>query len=215
MTKRLFALLNGIWLLSLLALTASAREVPDLTRQDCSIEVVVEYGGKPVSGGTLTAIRVGQIAEEDGNYFFCRIPDGAPLENIQSPRTVEEMEAFAKAQAGLDTHTASVQNGKAGFYGLPTGLYLMVQKSPAEGYSPLKAFLVSLPYNENGQYLYHVTAHAKTELERTPKPTTPPSPTPSGELPQTGTLNWPVPVLAGMGLMLMMLGWWMKKTNQT
>ena len=34
-----------------------------------------------------------------------------------------------------------------------------------------------------------------------------PSPTGPGELIQTGQLNWPIPVLAGLGVLLFMAGW--------
>jgi len=92
---------------------------------------------------------------------------------------------------------------------------------------------------KTGELTYDVDATAKPELEReasptsptptpTPTPTTPPddppgeveipddptplapTPTKSGPgLPQTGQLNWPVPVLVGAGALFLLLGLWL------
>ena len=62
--------------------------------------------------------------------------------------------------------------------------------------------------NEDGHYRYDIDAAGK--FKPTPKPDTPDKPnTPGSHLPQTGQLNWPVPVLAGAGLVLFALGWWL------
>lgn len=65
---------------------------------------------------------------------------------------------------------------------LTTGLYLILQETPAKGFGLLSAFLVSVPYLKNGSYVYDVTAVAKPELEREPEtePTQPVT-VPSGE----------------------------------
>ena len=62
---------------------------------------------------------------------------------------------------------------------------------------------MSLPFLKDGDYLYDLDAQAKTELEQVPKPPQ----KPGGKLPQTGQLNWPVPVLAAAGLTLFGIGW--------
>lgn len=62
------------------------------------------------------------------------------------------------------------------------------------------------PMNESGHYVYEVNAEAKFQLHREPKPTTPPKPS-EPTLPQTGQLNWPIPVLVISGLCLFSAGW--------
>ena len=84
-----------------------------------------------------------------------------------------------------------------------------MQNRAAEGYSKLSPFLVSVPYLEEGRYVYDVTAAVKSELEREPE-TTPPTTKPPQKLPQTGQLNWPVPVLATAGMMTLVFGWWLR-----
>lgn len=209
--RKVITLVLALSVLLLLPLTAYAHDVPQ-EREDCSIEVIVRYDGENVDGGTLTAIKVGYVDEEDGNYFFAQEYTGAKLEDIASADAPGEQNKFYnenKDSFEFYTQPQSVENGKATFTGLPTGLYLIIQEQAAEGFSKLSAFLVSVPYLEDGEYRYHVTAAIKSELEREPEsePTTPPPTVPDDpKLPQTGQLNWPIPLMAVGGLALFVFG---------
>lgn len=208
--KRIFVLLLTLSVLLSIPLTAHAHDVPQ-ERNDCSIEVIVRYDGEDVSGGTLTAIKVGYVDEEDGNYYFYQEMTGVKIEDIASseaPAIQKEFYTNNKDNHDFYTQTQSVKDGKATFSGLSTGLYLIVQNEAADGFSKLGAFLVSVPYMENGEYQYHVTASMKSELEREPEPTDPPPTKPNDpKLPQTGQLNWPIPLMVVAGLAFFMVGW--------
>lgn len=208
--KRIVSALLILTVLLGLPVRASAHDAPE-ERNDCTIEVSVRYDGEAVSGGTLTVIRVGYVDEENGDYFFSRILTKTKIEDIQSPDTVTELEEFYRnnrANYAFYKQTATVSGGKAVFSALPTGLYLVVQETVAPGYSKLNSFLVSLPYMKGGEYQYNITANHKPALEREPDPTEPEPTKPSDpKLPQTGQLNWPVPLMAASGLGLFVLGW--------
>ena len=212
--KKMITVLLALSVLLSFPLTAYAHDVPQ-ERDDCSIEVIVRYDGENVDGGTLTAIRVGYVDEENGNYFFSQELTGTLLEDIASAALPGELYDFYennKKNHEFYVQTQSVKDGKATFAGLPTGLYLIIQEKAAKGFSKLDPFLVSVPYMEDGQYLYDVTAAIKSELEREPESTPPPSTKPDGpKLPQTGQLNWPVPVLAVSGLAMFTLGFLLRK----
>ena len=214
MMKRLISLLFTAILLCSLALPAYAHDVSQ-DRNDCTIEVVVRYDGEDVSGGTLTAVKIGYVDEEDGDFFFSQELTGTLLEDITSAALPGELYNFYennKKNYEFHVQTQSVKDGKATFAGLSTGLYLIIQEEAAKGFSKLNAFLVSVPYMEDGQYLYDVTAAIKTELKREPESTPPPSTKPDGpKLPQTGQLNWPVPVLAVSGIAMFTLGFLLRK----
>ena len=196
--KKFVAFLLALSVFLALPLSVQAHDVPQ-DREDCSIEVLVRYAGEDISGGTLTAIRMGYVDEEDGNYFFSQEYTGLKLEDITSADAPGDQLKFYnenKDQFAFYTQTQSVENGKAVFTDLPTGLYLIVQEQAAEGFSKLGAFLVSVPYMEDGEYQYHVTAAIKSEIEREPEPTDPPPTIPDDpKLPQTGQLNWPIPLM--------------------
>lgn len=217
MMKRVVSAMLALVLLLGMPLTARAHDVPQ-DRDNCTIEVQVRYDGENVSGGTLTAIKVGYVDEDDGNYFFSRVMDDTLLEDISSAEAVQELLKFYKdnkTQHAFEQQTVSVKDGIAKFSGLPTGLYLILQNKAAKGYSKLNAFLVSIPYMEDGEYIYDVTAAIKTELEREPEPTEPKPTKPEGpKLPQTGQLNWPVPLLAVCGLALVVLGCFLRSRKK-
>ena len=210
--KRLFSLLLVILVLFCQPLAVFAHDYVQLDKTDCSIEVLVRYEGENITSGTLTAVRVGYVQEDDGNYYFRQEITNELLEDITSSSLPKELADFYSNNKGdhdFYTQTQSVTNGKATFRGLGVGLYLIVQNKAAEGYSKMNPFLVSVPYMEDGQYRYHVTAAVKSELEREPE-TTPPTTKPPQKLPQTGQLNWPVPVLAAAGMAMLLLGTWLR-----
>ena len=210
--KKGIALLLALCLLCMASVTAYAHEVPD-ENQKGTITVKMEYDGKAVAGGTLTAYRVGQIQESDGNYAFAKTDAMAAFAgsyaDITSADLAESVAAFVAENKVPAYSTAKNQNGKAVFSDLELGLYLIVQTEASEGYEPLKPFLISVPMNEGGHYVYEVSAEGKFQLAQKPQPTTPTTPPKPSEptLPQTGQLNWPIPVLVVLGLCLFSFGW--------
>lgn len=213
MMKKIVSLLFAVVLFGCLPLIAYAVDVPQ-ERNDCTIELLVRYDGSNITGGTLTAIKVGNIAESDGSYFFTRVLDSVLLEDVQSPEAASSLyEFYSTNRNGYDFYeqTVAVSDGRAVFTDLSAGLYLIVQRQAAEGYSKLSPFVIGVPYMNDGEYQYYVKAAIKSELEREPEPepTSPPPAEPDGKLPQTGQLNWPVPLMAVSGLALFALGWYL------
>lgn len=216
MKNRIFSLVLALLLSINMAVEAFAREVPDLNADDCSIEITVQYKGTPIKDGKLKAVRVGEIYEVDQNYYFRTLVTHERIENPGSQDTVQDMKSFyEKEKSNIPFNIESevqIQNGKAVFENLVTGLYLIMQTTSSTGYSPMNPFLVSVPYWDGSTYRYHVTAQVKSELKpdiEPPKPTEKPT-TPSGtKLPQTGQLTWPIPVMTLTGMALFALGWWL------
>lgn len=207
--NRIAALLLAVLLFCVLPVTANAHEVPDQNRKG-TITVEMKYDGEAITGGTLTAYRVGQIQENDGNFSFAKTFDmetfSGDYADISSVKLAEDAAAFVREQ-GIRTYaTAKNIEGKASFSNLELGLYLIIQTEPSDGYEPLKPFLVSVPMNEDGHYVYEVNAEGKMQFYQEPKPTKPSKPS-DPTLPQTGQLNWPVPVLVVLGLILFLTGW--------
>lgn len=211
--RRWISILAVLAVLSCLPMAASAHDVPEAGRKG-SVTVSFGYGGKPVPGGTLTLYRVGAVSEENGNYGF--IPTGVfvqwngSLNNLdsaeQSRKTAVSLADFAERLPARGTTKTIGRDGKVTFSGLEQGLYLLVQKKAADGYRKATPFLVSVPFYQDGSYVYAVDASMKTELERCSKPVNPPRNC-LLKLPQTGQLNWPIPALAVLGLMVFSFGW--------
>lgn len=217
MIRKTVVLLLAI-LLCALPFAVYAHDVPDMTKSG-TITVELQYDGKNVEGGALSIFRMGDVHEEDGNYSFVLSSafagSGQSLEKPESADVAAKLWQYAQDKAIAADQTAENASGKVVFSDLTPGLYLLVQPEPSPGYHALSPFLVSLPVwdEETGAYQYEVSAAGKLELRPMPgkpsepaTPTAPPGPT-DPTLPQTGQLNWPVPVLVILGLALFAGGW--------
>ena len=216
MRKRILSAFVALMLLCFTASVAYAQEVPDLSRTG-SIHLELKYGEEAVPGGSLTLYRVAEISAPNGADYSFRYVDAyaaceADLGDLASSETAHLIAEFTAANA-IEGVTAEIgADGTVAFENLELGLYLLVQKTPGEGFSPVSPFLVSVPTYRSGSYLYDVNASPKVNLEPAPtvptEPTEPSEPTEptDPELPQTGQNNWPVPALAAGGLILFALG---------
>ena len=156
------------------------------------------------------------------------ITDAALAQQLADYITANGVEAAVSAAIGTD--------GTVAIDGLSLGLYLVVQPEAADGYEAIAPFLVSIPMYENGAYVYDVNVEPKmgsltqaaagttasttettasteettssttTEASSSTSSESTSSSTSSSTLPQTGQLNWPVPVLAALGLGLILAG---------
>jgi hypothetical protein len=195
-----------LMLLSLSVAVNATHPVPDLSRNG-SITLNMAPGGVPLNDGNLNLYKVGELSEDNGNYFFTLMDDRVVTESEEITLVLaEEMLTLAK-EANLVARTAKIQNGQSVFHDLEHGLYVVWQaKSDAsKGYEPISPFLLSVPRFVDGAYVLDVVADPKVALETVPPTTTPPPSRPP-ELPQSGQLNWPVPVMAVSGAFLMILG---------
>lgn len=213
MRKILTLLLVLLVLVSGLFVRGSAAVLPDLTRLG-SVTFVMKFSGEPLTGGSLTMYKVGRPAS-DASRFLPVDPlkqQVVNLENLQDPALAKRLHGLA-VQQKLEPITAAIREGKAAFCELEPGLYV-VSQNPGEqtpGFAAIDPFLISVPQWQNNAYVYDLTAAPKVPLKPAPtepsQPTEPTHPTDTPRLPQTGQLNWPVPVMAALGLMFFCLGW--------
>ena len=220
MRKHVISGLLALLFLLALPVSAAAQSVPDESRNGhCSITVSMTYKGKAVCGGTLALYKVGDVAEDDGNYSFVPVEeiqaDIPEFGDIESPDLAGKLcKLESKLTPVTDLPKKVGEDGNATFSDLTFGLYLVVQKTAASGYGKTKPFLVSVPYLYADEYQYEVTSQPKTDLEREVKPTAPPSPGGGKKLPQTGQLWWPVPVLACAGLGCIAVGLFRRREDR-
>lgn len=229
MLKRAVSLILMTLLMCNIGFLAFAHEVPD-TEAFGSITVHLKSGEEFLESGALTFYRVGEIVREDGNDVF-RLTDefadcGETLEDIHDPDKPARLADYVTKQ-NLSGVTAQIKNGTVSLNLSKSqlGLYLAVQSQMSEGWQTMNPFLVSVPNMEEGEYVYHVDATPKVgvlqkeESEPEDKPEEGdkdeedqlPESTPTEPgLPQTGQLNWPIPVLTAFGLGLFAVGWMLR-----
>lgn len=205
MKRSIAPLLLALCLLVLSALPAHAVEIPDLDAQG-SVRVQMKTDSAPIPGGSLTLYRVGRIVQTDTGFGFVSTGDfeGYPgtLEDL-GKTTAAELAKYA-ASNGISGESKTIdETGTAVFDPLEPGLYLLTQPKSGDGYLPADPFLVTLPMAQDGHYVYQVDASPKVTLHPAPtQPTQPGDPT----LPQTGQLNWPIPVLVAAGASCLIAG---------
>lgn len=235
----------GVLLFALLAfaanamLAAAADAVPDLMRRgSIAVALFDQKTNETVSGGELTLYRVADAVAQDADYSFVYTNGfencGVALD-LTDNALAEKLNAARPADAAGTAKTVDAA-GRVQYDDLTTGLYLVVQTKDSADYETIAPFVVTLPLQQDGVWVYDVdatpkvgTVTAKTPDTPTPTPNTPDTPvtpdmpttpnTPSNpttpttveRLPQTGQLNWPVPVLCVSGMLLLTLGWFLGK----
>ena len=213
MKNRIVSILLAVALLFALAVNASAENSgPDLTQRG-SLTFTMELGGEPLTKGNLNLYHVASIEMNEEYIYEFRLidvlaDDELSLENVNDPILADELLRRAK-DSGLQSINAPIRDGMVTFQDLPTGLYLVWQgkEDVDQDLMPIQPFVISVPRLQGDVYVLDVVAAPKVPIETEPtQPTTPPPP-PGGDLPQTGQMNWPVPVMAVSGAVLMIIGW--------
>lgn len=230
LVQRFLAIAVVIIMLCSVSLTAlAAADSPSLDWSmsgDSSIMVEIkDEDGEMVTDGSLTIYQVALLEQNNGDMVYSFTSDfsgcGLSLGNVTADSTTLASKLAAYVSANHITSTSKTNtNGTVVFDNLELGLYLIVQTTESAGYYTMNPFVVSVPLDVNDTWVYNVDASPKVgvlapqpeepepeepetpELE-TPEPETPVTTT---TLPQTGQLNWPVPVLAVCGLLLIGLG---------
>lgn len=212
----------GLWLV-VLVMAVTAVACPALADFDLnrggSVTVRIHTAAeKNVKNANIRLYRVGEATTEDYNLKF--VPTGAfadcgvDLSNLSDGDMAAALAQYAKDNGITPDMTGKTdKNGVVSFAVEQSGMYLVVQKGfsnkSSAKYSEIQPFVVTIPMiNENGtDWVYDIEAQPKVNPLPTPKPTKKPTDLPEGNLPQTGMLRWPVPVLGVGGLVLFSVGW--------
>ncbi len=162
--------INLILLLCILtALPASAADTVDRDRTG-SVSVTLKDDGKAVTGAEITLYKVADAGSLENNLKFTftdRFTDfGGEPEDV---RDAAEISRLADYTAEHDINGKALPtdaDGAVCFDGLSLGLYLAVQTGSAEGYSDCSPFLVSIPQESEGEWIYDIDATPKTDVVR-------------------------------------------------
>ncbi len=179
--KRCGALLLALLFCALFFLPAAAEPgetaVPD-GRIDPdhkgSVRVTVQdESGDLVDGGTLELYCVALLAEKDGAQIRVLTDafsdwNGSVDELLSDHTSAESLAAFAQTNGTPCDASAEVANGIVTFTELSPGVYLILQKTAAEGYDAMLPFLTFLPQLSDDKIIYNVDAQPKPVEELPP-----------------------------------------------
>ena len=214
MYNRILAVLLAVSLFFVLAVnTSAAQTIPDLI-QTGSLTFTMDVDGEPLDSGNVNLYYVATAEYSNEAYSFelldALIAGGATLDTDDLYDDVQAIRLLSFAQEILDEYLSEpIEDGEVRFTDLKAGLYLVWQRpeDASEGCDAMAPFLISIPKMQGGKITLDVTGKPKVPLETTPTTPPPPSPPPPPNVPQTGQLNWPVPVMAVTGVVLLLVGW--------
>lgn len=228
--RKMIAAIGMLLMLPILCLPAFASGVSGTLYLNCSTHV--DGQRRYFAGDAFALVKIADAeidtSAEKPTVRYVTLPKFQQMDCAWDALSAEESHAKAKdlASAGVavDDCMASVVTdvqGKAAFYNLDTALYLVVRTKAGEKNEAYFSdpFLVSVPLLMEDEINYTVTASPKygwipEEPVNPPEPPLPDKPaveTPT--LPQTGQLNWPIPVLLIVGSVLIFIGWKKYKQN--
>lgn len=213
-TLIIIGLMGWIW-----TIECEAANLPDFSQKG-SITVVMknEETDKAVPGGELCLYYVAEMQEQGMKYCYTNkfAICGFSLKDMEDDLLPKKLAEFAETQNVSGVKKEIDENGTAVYEDLTAGLYLVIQTKEANGYYKINPFLISVPMQEDEQWIYDVCSLPKMESlseKIYSSSTTISTPTTQKEtlIPKTGQLWWPVPVLAFAGSACILIGLMLKK----
>ncbi len=208
--KTLCCILCCIAILCLTATTVFAESWYwyDGEAQNGSIAFDFNTGSVQVTGGAVELRQVAYYDLESNRVLFCEGWEdcGLSVDELLGDQAAEKLYSFAKAK-DLPARTVEVgADGTAKAEDLPMGVWLVSQDTPFDGCLPLLPSVITIPMMGDDGWIFAVEGAPKVE-PLVPETTLPShtEPTPP-DLPPTGQVNWPLPLMVLGGCFLILLG---------
>ena len=168
MSRKIIIFCLTILLISTCSYTVFAEEYnPNLTGS-ISVTLTDKKQSEAIVGAELSLYYVATvIMDENGNLIYDYTNDFKQLDcAIDDTELATKLDAFVSQHNVPSTKITTNIDGTALCNGLPLGLYFIKQTGAVEGFAPCTPFLVTVPNEKDGEYLYDVNASPKTEVAR-------------------------------------------------
>lgn len=189
-----------------LFLTLTATAAPIEFDKKGSISISMQHDGQSIESGSFTIFQVASLRWNVSEYEFVYTDSfsecGIGFEKLDSLQTAKNYVDYIERSSIEGTKVNVGEYGVAIFTELPVGLYLVLQEDSAEGFEHCEPFFITLPVNSEDGWNYEIDATPKINIEQ--EPIKPPS-----NIPQTGQLKWPIPVLSVVGIVIFSVGFYM------
>lgn len=134
------------------------------------ISITLKTKDTAVSGAELTIYYVADAESEESNLSFSFTDEftdfGGIPEQLENTAEIRRLTEFVEKNGIFGLTAVTDSSGHAVFNDLPLGIYLVVQTGSAEGFSDCSPFLVTLPTEEGGAWVYEIDATPKTDVEQ-------------------------------------------------
>ncbi len=183
-------------------INASAVESPMDLNTKGSLSVTMKCSHGYTSGGNVALYRIASLTWTGTNYKFEYTEDFKDC-----PLSLDEVWGELSAKAYHDYIVENrivvdrniLHEGTTVFGDIPLGLYLVVHEEPTDGFSAALPFLVTVPVSSGDGWEYNVDATPKVEIKHSEV-------LPPPDIPQTGQLKWPIPVMLASGIIVFAIG---------
>ncbi len=168
MSRKIIIFCLTILLISTCSYTVFAEEYnPDLTGS-ISVTLTDKKQNEAIVGAELSVYYVATVLlDDDGNLMYDYTDDFKQFDTaIDDTELATKLDAFVSQHNVPSTKITTNIDGTALCNGLPLGLYFIKQTGAVEGFAPCTPFLVTVPNEKDGEYLYKVNASPKTEVAR-------------------------------------------------
>ena len=140
---------------------------PDLTGS-ISVTLTDKKQNEAIVGAELSLYYVATvIMDENGNLIYDYTNDFKQLDcAINDMKLATKLDVYVSQHSIPSTKITTNIDGTALCNNLPLGLYFVKQTNTVEGFAPCTPFLVTVPNEKDGEYLYDVNASPKTEVAK-------------------------------------------------
>ena len=168
MSRKIIIFCLTIFLVLTCSYTVFAEEYnPNLTGS-ISVTLTDKKQSEAIVGAELSLYYVAiVIMDENGNLIYDYTNDFKQLDcAIDDAELATKLDLFVSQHSIPSVKTTTNINGTAMCAELPLGLYFIKQTGAVEGFAPCTPFLVTVPNEKDGEYLYDVNASPKTEVAK-------------------------------------------------
>lgn len=209
--KRIFAVLSALLILAVSQIAVFA--MPGAG--NITVVMINKATKKPMSGQEIVLVKVADCAYTDSGYEFNLTDEFSKTGvDINDTDAAQELYNQLKSVSATGYIAVSDNDGKAVYTDCVIGAYLIYSQN--ELFNP---FLVFVPLETDEEYIFTVTAEPKIDFpdEPPPEPTSEVTTTSDNieltteasgkeQLPYTGMLQYPIPLLGCAGLVLFAKG---------
>lgn len=168
MCRKIITLCAMLLLILTCSYTVFAEELDQSKTGSISVTLIEQKQNEPIVGAELSVYYVATaILNADGNLIYDYTRNFEQFDTaIDDTSLAAKLDEFVAQHSVPSTKMITNAEGTALCNQLPLGLYFVKQTGEVEGFAPCTPFLVTVPNEKNGEYVYEVNASPKTEVAR-------------------------------------------------
>lgn len=165
MHRKIVLFVLSLALFIICPITAYAAEFDGNRNGSITVTLLDQYGKEPIEGAVFDVCYIASVGiNTDGklNYIYAQNYKDCGIE-LDDPELDAKLSDFVEGKNLAFTHITTDKDGVASCGNIPLGLYLVKQVSGPEGYSICSPFVVTVPMQNEAEFVYDVNASPKTD----------------------------------------------------